>query len=480
MPIAVLRADASAQLGGGHVMRCIALAAALRQAGWTTRLACRAGTLLAVPAAAAEAPLPLPDDMGEAEAIARALDGGGCALLVVDHYAWGAAEYGAARQVATRIAAIADAPGQASAVDLVIDPTPGRLASAHRGARHVLAGPAWAPLRPGLHARRAAAQTRRAGRPHARRVLVAMGMGDAADATSAVLGALAAAMVPITVDVVLGAAAPHRARIAASLPDWARLHVDPPDPFALALDADLAVGAGGVGALERACLGLPQLLVEVAANQHDAIAGLVAAGAARTAGHATLATDIHALLADPAAHAAMSARAFQACDGLGAARCAIRLAPAGDRAGRAVTLRPVDAGDRARTLEWQLIPGMRRFARQPEPPTPEAHAAWFARRLADPLGPFSIIEVDGEPAGVLRHDRVADAAERYEVSIMIDPRFQGTGVGRAALGLGRRLLPRAAITAAVLPGNDASAAMFRAAGFRATSGGFEFLPEHAA
>lgn len=480
MPLAVLRADASVQLGGGHVMRCIALAAALRAAGWRTRLACRAETLRTVPAAAAETPLLLADDMAEAEAIARALDPAGGALLVVDHYGWGAAEYRAARQVAARIAAIADAPGQAEGVDLVIDPTPGRAASAHGGAGRVLAGAAWTPLRPGLRARRAGAHARRAGRPHASRVLVAMGMTDAADATSAVLEALANPASPVTVDVVLGAAAPHRARIAASLPSWARLHADPPDPFALVRDADLAVGAGGVGALERACLGLPQILIEVAANQRDAIAGLVAAGAARPARPGSLAADAGALLADPAALAAMSARAFLACDGLGALRSAIQLAPAADRAGRAVTLRPAEPGDRARTLDWQLSPGMRRFARDPAPPAPDAHAAWFARRLSDPLGPFSIIEVDAEPAGVLRHDRLAGDAERYEVSIMIDPRFQGSGVGRAALGLGRRLLPDAAIVAAVLPGNAASAAMFRAAGFRPAPGGFESLPEHAA
>jgi UDP-2,4-diacetamido-2,4,6-trideoxy-beta-L-altropyranose hydrolase len=480
MPLAVLRADASAAIGGGHVMRCIALARALRAAGWQTRLACTPGTLEIVPEAAREAPLPLPPDGREATRLAAVLEAP-CALLLVDHYGWDASDYRAARPLAAGLAAIVDAPGQAQAVDLLIDPTPGRVAAAHgRNASRVLAGTAFAPLRPAIRASRRTALALAVPAGPARRVLVAMGMTDPTDATSAVVAALADLPTQVAVNIVLGGSAPNRARIAESLPAWARLHVDPPDIAALVLEADLAIGAGGVGALERACLGVPQLLVEVATNQRDAIAGLSAAGAALPVTLSHLAARLPGYLADAAGLAAMRTRAFVACDGLGAPRASMHLAPGVDRLGRAVTLRPVAADDSDRLLAWQHMPGMRAFARDPIPPTAQSHARWFAGRLAEPEGPFSIIEVADEPAGVLRLDLLAGAGERYEVTIMIAPHFQGTGVGRAALAQARRLVPDAVLFAAVLAGNAASDSMFRAAGYCPAPGGFESLPVRAA
>jgi len=64
--------------------------------------------------------------------------------------------------------------------------------------------------------------------------------------------------------VVLGSTAPSRDAIAA-LPG-VDLHIDAQDMAQLIAQADIGVGGGGVGAWERACLGLPSILLILADN----------------------------------------------------------------------------------------------------------------------------------------------------------------------------------------------------------------------
>jgi len=473
-PLAVFRADASAAIGGGHVARCLALAAALADAGWRCALAARPGTVETVPAAAALPLIRLPEGAvaDDPAALAATLPEG-CDLLVIDHYGWTEAEERAARRIARRIACLDDFAARRHDADLVLDPTPGREAGAYRGlvapGCMVLAGAAWAPLGQRFRAARDAALEARAGRPPGR-LLVALGMTDPANATLRVLEGIREARFEGAVDVVLGAAAPHRAAVAAALPPGARLHLDPPDIPALITAADLAIGAGGVAALERACLGLPSLLVEVAGNQRAAIAGLVAAGAARTLGPlgtlsaGAVADALDTCLADTAGLTAMAKAAALLCDGLGAARAAIALAPERARDGARVWLRPATAADSDVLLEWQSEPGARAHFRTPSVPSRAEHEAWMAATLSDPRRLLHVLSRDGEAAGYVRLDRHR-GHDAYEVSILVAAAFRDRGVASAGLRCARRLVGASPLTAHVLPANSPSRRAFAAAGF---------------
>lgn len=485
----VFRCDAGATIGGGHAMRCLALAGAFATEGWRRTVATRRESLGAVPALeSAGALIALGDDADE-EPDAIGTQIAPCDLLVVDHYQRGSAFEQACRPWARRILVIDDAPTRDHDCDLLVCPTP-PWEAADFGPRLpdgaiTLTGPAYAPLR-GAFADRRFAPAPAAG-PADPRLLIAFGATDPANATTHVLRTLSDAGVldAVSVDVLLGAAAPHRANvasIAAELPS-VRLHIDPPDPVDLIARADLTIGAAGTMAWERCALARAAVLISIADNQVPGSAFLTNAGAAIDLGplhtlvDATLVATIRDLLADPAKRERLSDNAAALCDGLGARRIVAAASPPRATDGATIALRPVTMADSDTILAWQRHPETRRFARNPEVPDAATQAAWMARTLHDPHRILSLILHGGAPAGVVRLDRLdGPVDERYEISILIDPARKRLGLGRAALDLAHRLRPEATLIASVLPENDASNALFRGAGYAPSDGGYRHAP----
>ncbi|WP_439816620.1 UDP-2,4-diacetamido-2,4,6-trideoxy-beta-L-altropyranose hydrolase [Zavarzinia sp. CC-PAN008] len=336
-PLFVVRADAGLDIGAGHVMRSMVLAEVLAARGWRIGLACRPGTLEAVPRAQALADgiciLDGPEK-DEAEAMATRWPQG-CALLLVDHYQRGFAFEQACRHWAQRIAVLEDGHRRHDC-DLLIDQGHGRTAAGHRPfvPAHctVMAGCAQALLRPEFAVQRNAALARRDGRPVSR-LLVSMGGTDGANATSAVLTALQGLDPGIAVDVVLGAAAPHLTPVAAQVAAFgpqAHLHVDPPSMAELMVEADLTIGAGGSTLWERACLGLPSLVAIVADNQREACTSMARDGAVvllDSLEPVHVREQVQALLTNDMARRKLARRSAALVDGTGAWRIAARLEP---------------------------------------------------------------------------------------------------------------------------------------------------------
>lgn len=394
----------------------------------------------------------------------------GCDLLVVDHYGLDRRYESAARDFARRILVIDDLADRDHDCDTLMDATAGRNASDY--AAHVpthadlLLGPAYAPLRPEF----ATARAQRMTHPRDyRRMLINFGGTDPDDATGTVLTALSEMRLPddLHIDVVLGHGARHAVSVTArisALSDHFQLHLDTPDMVSLLAAADIAIGAGGVSALERCCLGLPSILIVIADNQRLVAASLAQAGAAYIARDGKdAARQAIALLEDRPAQRTMAAIAASLCDGRGAARIATWVDPETAKDGAPVRLRPVTADDEAVTFAWQQQPETRRFARDARVPTREEHRAWFAARRVHPDCLYNIVLHGDEPAGAVRLDRRDGAG--WEVSIGIDTARHGIGLGRAALSLARRLVPEAPLLAEILPGNDASRALFARAGY---------------
>jgi UDP-2,4-diacetamido-2,4,6-trideoxy-beta-L-altropyranose hydrolase len=301
--------DAGPGVGGGHVMRCLTLAGALAAKG----AACAfVRTPEAADILARYAPdMPLVDEDATAD------------LVVLDSYRMAPATEAVWRARACRLAVIDDLARPHDA-DLVLDPSFGREARDY-SASVVLAGPAYALVRPAFAAARAEALARR-GEP-ARRCLVSLGLTDVGGITGRVATALADSS--LALDVVVGAgAASLRALEALAAAGRVTLHIDSDDMAGLITRADLCVGAGGSSVWERACLGLPTVTLILADNQRDMAMRLDAAGVtlaldARWPGlEARLADAMARLVRDDGLRAGLSAASAALCDGLGAARAA--------------------------------------------------------------------------------------------------------------------------------------------------------------
>ena len=324
---AIFRTDASVAVGGGHVRRCITLADALTESGWDILFVCSAGAADIVPELRRRAyPITAPAAF-EQPARER------CALLVVDDYRLDAAFESTCRGWAERILVIDDLANRRHDCDLLTDQSPARRAEDYAGLVPVgctlLLGAPYALL----DARFGAARGKRSIGKVAR-IFVNFGTTDAANATGLALDALAAAKLDAKIDVVLGGVAPHLAAIRAkvvALGSAASLHVDVGDMASLMQAADLAIGAGGVGALERCALGLPSLMLTVADNQMPNATAIAAAGAARYLGDIgqcraqSMAAALRELVAADAMRAAMSTAAMRLVDGQGAQRVRERL-----------------------------------------------------------------------------------------------------------------------------------------------------------
>jgi UDP-2,4-diacetamido-2,4,6-trideoxy-beta-L-altropyranose hydrolase len=134
---------------------------------------------------------------------------------------------------------------------------------------------------------------------------------------------------------------------------------------------------------------------------------------------------------------------------------------------RLFTLRHVSAEDSQLLFGWANEHGVRAASFSPKLIPLEEHNTWFKKKLRDPNCAFSVV-MDGQhsPVGQVRFDQEGNDAV---ISVSIDAKFRGRGVGSAVISLACRRLFRetstVSIHAYIKPENAASIAAFTDARF---------------
>lgn len=359
---AVVRVDASEQIGLGHVMRCLALAQVLRSQGAEVDFICRTLSGHAMDLIRAQgfrvvvlrAPTPGDAiterrtkhaewlgvdwfvDRDETLSVLQTMEIPD--WLIIDNYALDDGWERAMRGKVRNILVIDDLSDRRHDCDALLnqnyaqDPRSqyhGLLGDSAR----ILAGPRYALLRPEFAAIRATVGKRL---NVLKRLLVFLGGADPHNETGKVLQALEHPdFEALTVDIVVGASNPHLRAImdrCVSRPRW-QTHSHIPDFHRLMVEADLAIGAPGSAAWERCVVGLPSIMIAVADNQHPIGEMVAALGAGIYLGPSAgvsvkdIVASIQRIAVDPARLGDMRKVGRKLVDGKGAQRVALALFP---------------------------------------------------------------------------------------------------------------------------------------------------------
>jgi UDP-2,4-diacetamido-2,4,6-trideoxy-beta-L-altropyranose hydrolase len=488
----LIRADSSTSIGTGHVMRCLALATTLRLHGVQVEFVSRAlaghmgdeirrqGFVLHV---LPQGPGPGCDAEQESDAqrTLACMHGRTWDWLLVDHYGLDATWHGLMRSAARQLAVIDDLADRPLDCDLLIDhnlQTPGRYKAVLPDAAMALLGPRYALLRAEFADWRTTGAMRldQTSPPAACRVLVSLGGADEGGVTLDAVNALATCpqQESLGVMVIAGPRNPYRDALALACERHGYDFISSAANMAERMArADLAIGAGGGSLLERCAVYLPSVVLVIAENQRQGSVLAAAAGvitlidAAPGERVAAIARAVLHLRSHPAEMAAMARRAGELCDGLGCQRIAQVMQR------MALRLRGAQMDDAQALLEWRNAPATRRHSGNGEEIALQAHQAWLARVLADPMRGLWIAEVSGGPVGVVRFDLDGTSVPGgvATISVYLVPGITGRGWGRALIARGveqaRLQWPGLSQVDAVISGdNPASLKAFAACGFQ--------------
>jgi len=252
--------------------------------------------------------------------------------LIVDHYALDERWEKTLRPLTSNLMVIDDLADRRHDCDVLLDQN---LHDQDPAARYEdlippdcrrLLGPRYALLRPEFREARAKLRARDGS---VRRLLIFFGGVDANNETAKAVEAVRALGRPdIAVDVIVGSTNPNLDDIRAKCAGLAgaKLHRDPDNIAELMSNADLAIGATGATSWERCCLGLPTIVISLAANQESIARALSDCGLAIYLGRRELVdagqitASLRNLLADRSRALKMSSACLALVDGEGIAR----------------------------------------------------------------------------------------------------------------------------------------------------------------
>ncbi|EKD71159.1 MAG: GCN5-related N-acetyltransferase [uncultured bacterium] len=351
----VFRVDSSHSIGTGHVMRCMVLADALREKGYSVFFLCRdlPGNHIFALKDKNFCVITLPFNSQEQEALKVLPEHqqwlgttiqkdcevtlfqlsllGNIDWLVIDHYALDNTWETACKAFAKKIMVIDDLADRQHICNLLLDQNYYSNPEKRYNTRlphdcKTLIGPQFALLRSEFE------EIRKKIFPYdgkVKRLMVSLGGCDPDNVTRKVLEGIAGSnCYDLEVDVVLGATSQHKVDIQKWCNQRKNYHFHSPshNMAELIKNADLAIGAGGISTWERCCLGLPSLVVSIANNQDKLISEACSANAIDYLGNIhdldvpTIARKLNELVNNPQKLQFMRQIGMSLVDGLGTKR----------------------------------------------------------------------------------------------------------------------------------------------------------------
>jgi UDP-2,4-diacetamido-2,4,6-trideoxy-beta-L-altropyranose hydrolase len=498
----VFRVDASLEIGSGHVTRCLTLARSLRDHGANCLFICREhpGNLLQIirDQGFDTAALPLLEletsesslreggdiahntwlaaDWGsDAEQSQALLGSGPVDWLIVDHYALDVRWESTMRPFCRKIMVIDDLADRLHDCDLLLDQNlvtdldqryDGKvpeICDQLLGPSFVLLQKEYTKMHPKIRLREGSIK----------KVLVYFGGADSGNLTGLTASAFRKLnRSGVWVDIVVNPQHPNLKSIYEETEgvDNIEVHTWVSTLASLIAQADLAVGAAGVTAWERCCLGLPSVVITVADNQRPIAEELHRRGVIQWFARENelnlekLMDNLKNLL-DQELPLEWSKCCWETVDGWGTERVTSILIPSLQYKLRA---RLANANDEHLILKWANDPQVRQHAFSPEEISDNAHSEWFHKRLEDYKNcRIYVIENEmGLPVGQVRFDR---QQFDWEITYALDASLRGrrlaTKFVATAISKLRKDTAAKALFGRVKESNRASCRVFETLGF---------------
>ena len=494
----VIRVDASAQIGTGHVMRCLVLAEEMKEKGANVEFICRehSGNLIEFISKEKGFPVqPLPIDIkngekggfetqyeswlggtweSDAEFVSQVLQKRTQPVdwMIVDHYLLDSGWEQKLRPLVKKIMVIDDLADRSHDCDLLLDQNfhlkNNRYQSLIPKYCFQLLGPQYALLREEF---RKARNNLRKRTGAIKRILVFFGGADLTNETKKTFEAICQLnRSDIAVDIVIGHANPHRKQLEQLISPFSnsKLHVQINNMAEFIAEADLGIGAGGTTIWERFCLGLPSLVMTIAENQEYVINNLhrqgylTHLGKNQVVSSENICKNLKNALNSAEKLLSFVDKGIKLIDGNGVKKVLESILILGE-----YNLRQATYEDLLTYYHWANDKTVRRNSFSPERINLENHKTWFHEKLHNPDSFLYVLEKAGKSVGQIRFDVRENKAH---ISYLIDSSYRGLGLGKWIIELGIKKFiqddsRKVIFQAVVKPDNIASHRIFYKTGF---------------
>ena len=480
----LIRADASTNIGGGHLMRCLALAQGWKgEDGTATFLShCESDGLLQRIESAGlnfvsiEKPYPDASDLQRTLVLLDQLTTSQAAgvWLVLDGYHFDSTYQQAIRSAGHRLLVIDDmAHLRRYHADLLLNQNihAERLSYCCDSDTEFLLGTDYVMLRPEFQPWRG---WKREIPETPSKVLISLGSSDPENVALRVIQALQQTGTNgFEVRIAVGPTNPNLETLQQAIARSTNMQllVDVtymPEQLAW---ADVAISAGGTTCWESAFMGLPSIVIVLAENQAGIAQSLDEAGAVVNLGwheHVSgkgLSDGLEKLLHSVDLLHDMSRRGQEIVDGEGVGKVISEIKK------RSIKLRAVSTDDCRLVWEWANEPDARASSFSSEVISWGQHAKWFETKVHDSQCLYYIaLDFAGEPIGQVRYDLREDEAV---ISVSLDAKSRGNGYGSLIIKQASDQVFDVALVktihAYVKKGNEASVHAFAKAGYKEKS-----------
>jgi len=484
----VFRVDADTQMGTGHLMRCLALAQAWQDVGGQATFLTVSNSLLLKDRLQSEnmAVTSLSacpgsvDDARQTTALAKKIH---ASWIVLDGYQFGSAYQKILKDNGRSLLFIDDFSHAGHYyADIVLNQGISAVPILYPNKEEytqLLLGPRYALLRREFLNYRGG---KRENPDVARKILVTLGGGDPDNVTKKVVRAIQQLESEnLEVFVVVGSNNPHYEElesIASHSPFNIRLLQNVIDMPALMAWADMAVSAGGGTCLEMAYLGLPNIVLILAANQQGNAESLGSSGISINLGwhneidELGLAKTLSMLISSQMLRKKMSAKAQELVDGTGTSHIMLLIDKLSRqyRATDDISVRRACIQDGELLWKWANDSSVRANAFHADTIALKEHLRWYQNKLNSPYTLIWVLDLSSKPVAQIRYDRVDQATAEIDISVTADCR--GMGLGTKALVLTADISGKELgveyIKGVVFTSNKASSRIFTKAGFKHT------------